>query len=137
MAAVLKTGTPSLSTGTPAPEHYISGLKCGEAIAAGDACYIKGADGKVWLADGTALDEKAIVAGFAATPASAGEAVTLLHGVMFGYGPNLAGTACTPGIPLYLSAATPGGLATVATTGGVNPIAFVLPDGRLFAKGNY
>lgn len=137
MAEVSKTGTPTISTATPGPEHYISGLLAGEAIAGGDACYIKAADGKVYKATGAAANEAARVAGIAATAASLGEAVTLFHGVMFGYGPNVTGTPSSPGAPLYLSGTVAGGLADAASTGGTVAIAHVIGDGRIFFRGNY
>ena len=65
MAEVTKTGTPTVSSPVPLPNNSVAGLVAGEAIAAGDACYIKGSDGKVWLALGD--DETtAYVVGFAA-----------------------------------------------------------------------
>jgi hypothetical protein len=116
----------------------ISGLYAGEAIAGGDACYIKASDGKVYKATGAAADEKARVAGFAAMAASAGDAVTLYHSVMFAYGPNVSGTKSSPGAPLYLSGTTAGNVADAASTGGTAPIAHVVgTDGRIFVRGNY
>lgn len=137
MAEVSKTGTPSLSTPDPGYEHGITGLVAGEAIAGGDACYIKASDGAVYKATGAAANEAARVVGFAAKAASLGEAVTLFHHVNFGYGPNITGTAVAGGVPLYLSGTVAGGLADAASTGGTAPIAFAYGDGRIFAKGNY
>jgi hypothetical protein len=135
MAEVTKTGTPTLSTPTPSWEHYISGLLAGEAIAGGDACYIKASDGLVYKATGAAANEAARVVGFAA---SAGEAVTLLHHINYGYGPKVSDTAVASGTPLYLSGTVAGGLADAASTGGTAAIAFVVDaDGRVFLKGNY
>lgn len=137
MAEVSKTGTPSISTPWPTPEHIVSGLLAGEAIAGGDACYIKASDGKIWKATGAAANEAARVAGFAAKAASAGEAVTLFHGVNFGYGPNVAGTPSANGAPLFLSGTVAGGLADAASTGGTVAIAWVIDSSRIFAKGNW
>ncbi len=98
-----------------------SGLICGEDLAAMDACYVK-SDGKVWRADGTAANAAARVRGFAAEAAQVAQndAVTLVHNTEVGWTNTL-----TIGADLYLSAGVLGGLATVATTGGVNPIAYV------------
>lgn len=126
MAAVAKSGTPSLCSQTPGREHQISGLLAGEAIAAGDACYIKAADGLVWLSTGAAANAAAKVRGFAFTAAAVGEAVTLYKNVNFYYG-----AALTPGADLFLSAATPGALSDVATTGGTAPIGFVIDATRV------
>lgn len=125
MAALAKTGTPSLCTTLPSSEHRISGLLAGEALAAGDACVIS-SSGTVLLSNGAADDANARVHGWAAMDTAAGEAVTLYHDVNFNYG-----TGVTPGANYYLSAATEGALSTVATTGGLVPIAFGLPGGRL------
>jgi hypothetical protein len=77
MAAVAKSGTPSLSTRNPCPGHYVgSNLLTGEAISAGDPCYVK-SDGKVWRSIGTTADAAAKVDGWAAGAAASGEAVTL------------------------------------------------------------
>jgi hypothetical protein len=125
MAAVAKSGTPSLSSPVPAENQKVSGLKAGEAIAAGDFVYVK-SDGKVWLANGTAATAPARVRGIATIAAPVGEAVTFMWDVNFRYGAGL-----TPGADYYLSAATPGGLSDVATTGGVNPIAYAVDDTRI------
>lgn len=125
MAAVAKSGTPSVCSQTPGREHQISGLVAGEAIAAGDGCYVK-SDGKVWLSTGAAANAAAKVRGYAFAAASVGEAVTLYHGVNWYYGSGL-----TPGADLFLSAATPGALSDVATTGGTAPIGFVIDATRV------
>jgi hypothetical protein len=132
MAAVTKSGTPSLSTPTPGFEHRLpSGFYAGEAIAAGDACYIK-SDGKVWLATGAAANAAAVVDGFAAQAYAAGDAVTLLWGVHFNYGAGL-----TPGAPYYLSGTVAGGLDTAASTGGTVPVARAIDATRVFVTKSY
>lgn len=136
MAEVTRTGTPTISTPFPGKEHFIVGLKAGEAIAGGDAVYIK-SDGLVWKATGAAANAAAVCVGFAAMAASVGEAVTVARGVMFGYGPNVAGTPTAAGAPLYLSGTAPGGLADAASTGGTAAIAYAVGDGRIFAKSNW
>ena len=125
MAAVNKSGTPSLCSQTPGREHILTGVPAGAAIAAGDACYIA-AGPVVLLATGAAANAAAKVRGFAATAASVGEAVTLVDGVDWNYGSGL-----TPGADLFLSAATPGALSDTATTGGTAPIGFVIDATRV------
>ncbi len=133
MAAVAKSGTPSLCSQTPGREHQISGLFAGEAIAAGDACYIKAADGKVWLSNGTAVNAAAKVRGFAARASAVDEAVTLYHGVNFYYG-----AALSPGADLYASSVTSGALGDAASVGGTSPIGFVIDATRVFLnRSNY
>lgn len=132
MAAINKSGVPSLATQTPQPANRLTGLVAGEAIAAGDACYIN-TDGKVYRATGAAANAAARVRGFAAVPAAINEAVTLVYGVNFRYGAGL-----TPGANVFLSATTPGGLDDAATTGGVRPIGFVFDATRIFlAQSDY
>lgn len=126
MAAVAKSGTPSLSSVLPPQNCQLAGLRAGEAIAAGDACYVKATDGFVWLATGAAANAAAKVRGFAAEACAVGEAVTLFFDVNFRYG-----AALTPGADLFLSAATPGALSDVATTGGTAPIGFVVDATRV------
>src|SRR5437868_13832654 len=123
MADIAKSGTPSLSSVLPGQDKTISGLLAGEAIAAGDACYIK-SDGKVWRSTGAAANAAAKVDGFAAIAAAVNEAVTLVFDVNFYYG-----AAMTPGARTYLSA-TAGAIADAATTGGAAPIGFVVDAPR-------
>lgn len=132
MAAIAKSGTPSLSTMLPGGNCYVgSDLVAGEAIAAGDACQIT-TTGKVIKSTGAAANQAARVHGFAAGAAALNEPVTLMTDVDFHYT-----TGATPGIPVYLSGATAGGIDTAASTGGTAPIGFVLKDGariRLFSS---
>lgn len=123
MAQVAKSGTPSLASVTT-QVNSLSGLIAGEAIAAGDACYIK-SDGKAWLATGTSANAAAKVFGYACQAASVGEAVTLAYDVRFRYGAGL-----TPGIQVFLSA-TAGTLSDVATTGGTAPIGVAIDATRI------
>jgi hypothetical protein len=128
MAAIAKSGTPSLSTiiSTPDNTHIVaSGIKAAVAIAAGDACNIT-TSGQAALAIGTAVNAAAKVRGYAAMAAAAGEAVTLLTDVEFRYGAGLI-----PGIDVFLSGTTAGGLDTVASTGGTAPIGFVVDATRI------
>lgn len=132
MAAVAKSGTPSPCTVIFCPGHQVgSGLIAGEAIAAGDACYIKGADGLVYKSTGAAANEAANVDGFAPMKANSGEAVTLLTDLDFHYG-----AALTPGVRYFLSGTTAGGLDTVASTGGVIAVARALDATRIRVYAN-
>lgn len=125
MAAIAKSGTPSMSSLLPPQNNNIAGLLAGAAIAAGDACYIN-SSGAVVLSTGVAANASAKVRGFAAAAATSGEAVTLLWAVNFRYGAGL-----TPGIDVYLSGTTAGALDTVASTGGTAPIGFVVDATRI------
>src|SRR5688572_16096059 len=99
MATVPKSGTPSLATRVPCPAHQVgSGFLAGEAVSAGDPCYIKADDGKVWRSIGTTANAAAKVDGWSAGAAASGEAVTLLTDVDFYYGSGM-----TPGARLYIS----------------------------------
>ena len=126
MAVIAKSGTPSPSSPSPSFEHSTVGLLAGEAIAAGDVCYIKAADGKVWKSNGTAANAAALYDGVAAKAASVDEAVTLFYGVTFAYGSGL-----TPGARYYV-AATAGALNDAATTGGTVPVAAAVDTTRIF-----
>ena len=125
MAEIAKSGTPSLSTTTPCPAHHISGLKAGEAIAAGDLCYVK-SDGLVWKSSGAAANAAAKVAGMALQAAAVGEGVSLYFDVNVRYGATL-----TPGAPLFLSGTVAGGIADAASTGGTAPIGFAIDATRI------
>ena len=128
MALLAKSGTPSLASRTPGAENRINGIKAGEDIAAGDACYIK-SDGYAWRCDGTAADAKAKFRGMAAGAAQAGEAITLWHDVVFHYGSGM-----TPGQSFYV-AATAGRLDSAATTGGTVEVAYAIDATRIFVRG--
>lgn len=54
MASIAKSGSVSIATAAPDAEHSLSGLYAGELLAAGDACYIKTSDGKIWRSNGGA-----------------------------------------------------------------------------------
>lgn len=131
MAAVSKSGTPSLSTLLPCPAHQISGLIAGEALAAGDACYIKN-DGLVYRSTGAAANAAAVVVGFAAQAYPINAGVTLFHGVTFNYGSGL-----TPGAQYYLSGTTAGGLDTATSTGGTTVIGFAVDATRINVKRSF
>jgi hypothetical protein len=125
MAEIAKSGVPSLSSLTT-DVNKLSGLLAGEALAAGDACYIKDTDGKVYKSTGAAANAAAKVRGFAAQATPINEAVTLYWDVRFNYG-----AALTPGANVFLSGATPGGLADAASTGGTASIGFVVDATRI------
>ena len=105
------------STGQFAPQ--LTGLICGEDIDPAAPCYIKNADGLVYMADGTALDEKTKqYAGFSPRAAKSGQPITLFGtGARFSYG-----SALSIGIGLFIGA-TKGRLDSAATTGCWHPIA--------------
>lgn len=126
MVAIAKVGTPSLASLTPGQDKTINGLVAGEAIAAGDACYINAADGKAWRSTGTAVNAAAKVRGYALGPAGVNEPVTLVYDVVMRYGSGL-----TPGADVFLDTAA-GGLNTAATTGGTAPIGWVRDATRIW-----
>jgi hypothetical protein len=122
MAAVPKNVRPSLAVLLPCDAHSTQALKAGDTIAAGDACYVA-ADGTVKRSTGAAADVAAKVDGFALEgDYVAGDAITLKFNVPAYYGP----TTLAPGARLFLSGTTPGGLDTVASTGGTGAIAKVM-----------
>ena len=128
MAALAKSGNPSLCSPTPTREHTVAGGLANAAIAAGDACYIM-STGLIALSTGAAANAAAVVDGFAGGPAPAGESVTLFHDVHMHYGAGM-----TPGTPFYLSGTVPGGLDTVASVGGTVVIARALDATRVAVR---
>lgn len=107
----------------------LSGKLAGEAIAAGQAVYLK-SDDKIWLADGSAADALSEFIGLAGTTASAGYAVTvLLPGWRCRYAASM-----TPGDRLYVSV-TAGALADAASTGGTTPVAIVASATEILITG--
>jgi hypothetical protein len=129
MALIPKAGVPSLSSVLPPQSSSIVGLLAGEAIAAGDVCYIA-ADGTVMRSDGTAANAAAVVRGIAFQDATAGDAVTLYRHVNVRYGAGL-----TPGAPVYATDAQAGGLDDAPTVGGTDPIGFVVDATRIHIIG--
>jgi hypothetical protein len=123
----------SLATTEPGYEHAITGLLAGETIAAGDACYIKASDGRIWRSTGAAANAAAVVDGFAAENCTAGEALTLYRGVHFNY----SGGLLTPGTSYYLSGTVAGGIADAASTGGTTVIARAMDASRVLVKTSY
>lgn len=106
------------TTGMHVPS--ITGLIAGEDIDPAAPCYIKAADGLVYMANATAADEKAVLAGFSPRSAKAGQPITLFGvGARFHY--DSAGDL-TPGELLYIGA-TKGRLDTDFTVGCETPVA--------------
>lgn len=124
MAAIAKSGTPSFSSLLVPQKDRLTGLLAGEALSAGDACYIA-SGGTVMKATGTAANAAAKVRGFAAQDTASGEAVTLIMDANWRYGAGL-----TPGASVFLDT-TAGGLNDAATTGGTAPIGFVIDATRI------
>jgi hypothetical protein len=90
----------------------LSGLLAGENLDVVAPCYLKSADGKLYMCDATLADEKAECVGFTPRAVISGQPVTLYGlGTRFRYGSGL-----TPGDYFYL-ATTAGRLDTVAQTG--------------------
>lgn len=113
MALVTRSANASLDVSTAQFAPQIPDLVAGEALDAAAPCYIKAADGKVYMCNAAAADEKAVLAGFTARAVAAGQPVTLFGlGTRFHY----ADSGLTPGQKLYL-AATAGRLDTAATVG--------------------
>ncbi|OLD63745.1 MAG: hypothetical protein AUF65_01170 [Chloroflexi bacterium 13_1_20CM_50_12] len=131
MAAIAKSGSPSLSTAIPPTTNSLSGLYAGEAIFSGDPCYIKTSDGKVYRSNGTAANAAAVVDGFAMADCPIGEALSLYWGVNMRYGAGL-----NPGTFAYLDT-TAGGLSDAPTTGGTVPIGRVIDSTRIWVRKSY
>ncbi len=131
MASITKVVPVSIATPVPDPEHSLSGLYAGEAIAGGDACYIKTSDGKIWRSIGTAANAAAEVDGYAACDAAVGDPLTLYYGIRFQYGSGLS-----PGSFLYLDTVA-GGLSDIATTGGTAKIGRVIDATRIDLRRSY
>jgi hypothetical protein len=128
MADITKVGTPTVSTVGPIPgANKLPTLTAGEAIAAGDACYIA-SDGLVKLSDASAGDALSMVHGFAPYAVASGETITLVFNVCFRYGSGL-----TPGAKLFLSVTT-GGLADAASAHAPDPIGFVVDATRIYVR---
>lgn len=118
MALLARNADASVDASTAMLVPQIAGLIAGEDIDAIAPCYVKAADGKVYMSNGTANDAAAKVDGFSAQAAKAGQGVTLLGpGVRMSYGTALTIAA------LYFVAATAGRLDTAATTGGLVAVA--------------
>lgn len=133
MAAITKiTTNPSLATALPCNAHRISSLLAGMAINPGDACYINASDGKVYLSlDTGATAAQAQVHGFSqGKVVAAGQPVTLLHEVEWGY---TAGSGLTPGARVYLSGSVAGGIDTAATNSHL-PVGFAINDQIVFLR---
>lgn len=117
MAEVTKATNASHDGSNPAHPQIAGDFVAGEAIGSCDLVYVA-ADGKVYKSDGTAANIKARCPRLAPFGAGLGRQVT-----MFAAGIRWRAAAAgtlTPGTIYFLSAATPGGLSTTATTGDAN-----------------
>jgi hypothetical protein len=117
MAAISKSGTPTVSTASPSFEHQQAGLLAAVEIKAGDACSLN-SNGQVVLYE-TGLRFR----GIAASDCPVGDSVTLYQGVSFYYGKNL-----TPNTEVFLSETVPGGLDDAGTV----PVGYVVDRQRIF-----
>lgn len=113
----------SVDASTAAVAPQISGLVAGEALFAGAIVRISTADGKVYLANGTAADANAVIAGVVPRAAGLGQPVTIYGiGARFRYSSGL-----TPGNKLFLGT-TAGRADTAATTGDAVGVFRVITD---------
>jgi hypothetical protein len=86
LVTILADASMDGSTGQFAPQ-IPDGIAGEDILGPGTPCYIKAADGLIYMCNGTAADEKAVLAGFAARAAKAGQVVTLFGlGTRFRYG---------------------------------------------------
>ena len=113
MALVTIATDASVDASTTMFAPQVTGLIAGENLLACAPCYIKTSDGKVYMSNGTALNEAAEFVGFCPRAALAGQPVTL-----FGFGARMryAASGLNPGDILYIGA-TAGRLDTAPTTG--------------------
>lgn len=132
MALVTRVAQASGDTTHLQKVPQISGdLYAGEALDAVAACYIKAADGLVYMSNGTAANEAAKLDGFTARAVAVGQPVTLYGvGARFRYG-----TGLTVGANYYI-AATAGRLDTAPTAGGVAPVARTVNGTDIRVLGN-
>lgn len=123
MTLVTRSALASIDNTSAMFAPQIADLLAGEDIDVGAPCYIESSSGLLKMSDGTAATEPAEIVGFAASPASTGQPVTVFgKGARFRYGSGL-----TPGNILFI-AATAGRLDTAATTGDAIGVAQVLSD---------
>jgi hypothetical protein len=118
MALVPKSTRASMDTSTGMFSLPIAGLICGENIDVAAPVYIKSSDGKLYMSNGTALNEAAEFVGFSPRAAIAGQPLQVVGiNTRFKYSDG----GLTPG-DKYFIAATAGRLDTAATTGGTQAI---------------
>lgn len=119
MALIARDSAASMDASTGMFAQQLTGLVAGENLDAVAPCYIKTADGKLYMSNGTALNEAAEFVGMTPHARLAGEAVTVFGiGARFHYSASLL----SPG-DKYFVGATAGRLDTAATTGGTVAIA--------------
>lgn len=120
MANLAKDSLAGIDTSQAIVSAHIAGdVLAGENLDAMSPCYIKAADGKAYMSNGTAANEAAKFDGITAKAYKTGQAVTLFGaGVRGRYS---AGTL-SPGADLFIGTVA-GQLADAATTGGLRPIA--------------
>lgn len=127
LVALATSPGPGMDVSTGELACQITGLFAGENLLAVAPCYIKTADGLVYMSNGTAVAEAAEFVGFTPRAVVSGQPVTLFSdGACFRYG-AFSGQA---GDLLYV-ATTAGRLDTAATTGGVVAVAQILDTTRI------
>lgn len=129
MSAVTKGSNVSLATDLVNDSNRTVPLFVGEDIAAGDACYIKTSDGKVYKSTAAAADPAAECDGFAVAAALVAQrqTISLYHDVDINY----AASGLSPGSFLYVSPTTAGSLQTTAPPNQAKPFARVIDATRI------
>jgi hypothetical protein len=121
MALLTRATDASLDTSTGMYAQQLTGLLAGEDLDLAAPCYIKAADGLVYMCNATAATEPAKCYGFTPRAVKSGQPVTLFGvGSRFKYGSGL-----TPGAQ-YFVGATAGRLDTAATVGDAVGVAFAI-----------
>jgi hypothetical protein len=121
MALLTRVTDASLDASTGMISQQLTGLLAGEDLDVAAPCYIKAADGLVYMCNATAATEPAKCYGFTPRAVKSGQAVTLFGvGARFRYGSGL-----TPGAN-YFVGATAGRLDTAATTGDAVGVAYAI-----------
>lgn len=115
MAAVSKSGTPSLASKLPAYENQIAGIADGD-IEAGDCLYVSGVDTRYGQPKLKAAGKANKVDWWALHAAKSGEPIQGARNVRLHYGSGL-----TPGADYYVSGSTPGALVDAPASSG-NPV---------------
>ncbi len=121
MSLVTRSSTAGLDANQA--DQAAAGLIAGQDLDLCSPCYIKTADGKVYMSNATAVNEAAEFVGFTPRAVKSGQPVTL-----FGMGTRMRyGSGLNPGDVLYM-AATDGRLDTAPTTGDGQGLVQVLND---------
>jgi hypothetical protein len=132
MAQLVRDGKPSPCSQLAPHGHRVpndaQNKGAGVALSAGDICYLKQSDGKIYKSIASAQAEAASFHGMCPTDIPAGEPVSLFHDERFDYTSTVV---LVPGKSYFVSDSVAGGLQDTPPYPGALPVCYAIDETRV------